>query len=346
MEGTARRWSWREAGPADRADQRRLFNECFRKDKSVDTFVWKYERNPHGPAVERVAVDDSGRVVGAYAYVPRRFRRDGERIVLMQASDAMVAPEARRQGIFTGLDDVVCAATGELGIPWAFAYSGRLSYNGFLGNGWRDIGRAEVLRYGFRSERGLGRLGRLAPAALLAAGLVNTVYARRDRRALGGQRSGLEPVERFDERVDELCEEALPGQGLTGERDAAWRNWRFVDNPTGRQECFLLPGAGGDPSRPDGLLVAEARKALLAGFTRLAYERGMEEATALLFEHHPAHAALKTLGWRVGTLKRKLFRDMFPFIVRACRSDAPTADEDIRRWWLADGDRDAEHMSA
>ena len=155
-----RTWTWREAGAADREEQCRLFNACFRKNKQVDTFVWKYEQNPHGPAVSRVAMDHSGRVVGSYSYVPRRFRRDGERVVLMQASDAMVSPDARRQGIFTGLDDVVCEASAARGVPWAFAYSGRLSYSGFLGNGWKDIGKASVYRYRFRSERSLRRMGR------------------------------------------------------------------------------------------------------------------------------------------------------------------------------------------
>lgn len=358
---TERAWTWREAGTADREDQCRLFNACFRKDKQVDTFVWKYELNPHGPAVSRVAVNAEGRVVGAYSYVPRRFRRDGERIMLMQASDAMVASEARRQGIFTGLDDVVCEASGEQGIPWAFAYSGRLSYNGFLGNGWKDIGRASPYRYRFRAERGLRRLGRIGPLAALAAPLLDRAWARRDSQRFAGISPGLARVDRFDEAVDALCEAATPARGLWGERDAAWLNWRYVDCPTGRQECYVLPEDAPDGPLA-GYLVAEfhaghaflvdhvattpeARRELLLGFTVMGHQRGMHEATALLFDHHPSAAVLTELGW---TRPRpdKLFRDMFPFIVRACRSDAGPEDEDIRRWHLADGDRDAEHMSA
>lgn len=367
---SSRAWTWREAGSADREDQCRLFNACFRKDKQVDTFVWKYELNPHGPAVSRVAIGSGGAVVGAYSYVPRRFRRDGERIVLMQASDAMVAPEARRQGIFTGLDDVVCEATGAMGIPWAFAYSGRLSYNGFLGNGWKDIGRASVYRYAFRTERELKRLGRVGPLAAHAAPLLDRLRGRSNRRRFEGVPTRLVRVERFAPSVDELCEAATPTQGLFGERDAAWLNWRYVDAPTGRQECFVLPGsdavtgsvAGSIAGSLDGYLVAEfhggnaflvdhmarteeARRLVLQGFTAMAHQRGMEEATALLFDHNPAAATLQELGWP-RPRPRKLFRDMFPFIVRACRSDAGPEDEDIRRWHLADGDRDAEHLSA
>lgn len=358
---TERTWTWREAGPADREAQCRLFNTCFRKNKQVDTFVWKYEQNPHGPAVSRVALDGSGRVVGAYSYVPRRFRRDGKRIVLMQASDAMVDPDARRQGIFTGLDDVVSEASAALGIPWAFAYSGRLSYNGFLGNGWKDIGKASVYRYRYRSERGLRRMGRVGSLAACAAPLLDLNWSRRDRRRFDSQPSRLIRMERFERSVDELCEAAIPARGLFGERDAEWLNWRYVDSPSSRQECYILPGqASGELL--DGYLVVEfhaghaflvdhqarsatARHELLRSFSAMAYQRGVHEATALLFDHNPAAKTLLDLGWQRPE-PIKLFRDMFPFIVRACRSDAGPEDEEIGRWHLADGDRDAEHMSA
>ncbi len=372
-----RPWTWREAGAADREDQCRLFNACFRKDKQVDTFDWKYAKNPHGPAISRVAVDGRGKVVGAYSYVPRRFRRDGQPLLLMQASDAMVAPEARRQGIFTGLDDIVCEAAGEMGIPWVFAYSGRLSYTGFLGNGWEDIGQASVFRYGYRSERGLRRLGRVAPLAAQLAPLLDGWRFRRDRKRFEAWHSPLTRVARFDgvvgltESVDELCEAAMPCQGLVGERDAAWLNWRYVDTPSGRQECYVLPApgeavsaaaGGARAARLDGLLVVEfhggnaflvdhvardeaARRELLLAFTAMGHARGMLEATALCFLHHPAAATLRELGWPEPS-GSKLFRDRFPFIVRACRKDARPEDGDISRWHLADGDRDAEHLSA
>jgi hypothetical protein len=300
-----RAWTAREALAGDRPEQARLFNLCFRKDKQVGTFVWKYDENPDGPSVSRVACDPSGRVVGGYSYMPRRFRRDGRPVVLMQASDAMTEPDWRGQGIFTGLDDLVCEASGRAGVPLAFAYSGRQSLNGFLRNGWRLIGHARLWRRRFRTRRSLLRLGRVGP---LAATL-------------------------------------------------AWLNWRYVDTPTGRQECFGL--FRGDALA--GYLVAEfvdgnaflvdhlardeaARSELLAGFTGAARARGMEEASALLFDHHPALPALAVLGWRA-PLKRRAFRDIFPFIVRPCREDCPPDDLAMERWHLADGDRDAEHMS-
>jgi len=353
-------WSWRAAGPEDREDQRRLFNTCFGKDESVETFVWKYERNPHGAALGRVACDPAGRVVGGYSYVPRRFRRDGVRLVLQQASDAMVDPGWRRRGVFTGLDDVVAEEAGKAGVPWAFAYSGRLSYRGFLGNGWRDIGRARVFRLTFRAAPMLARLGRVRPAVALLAPVLDVVLGWKARRLLRsrGLLTRLERIERFDTRVDELFEACVPPRGLIGERDAPWLNWRYVDTPSGRQECYGLADA--DSGRLDGYLVAEffdghaylvehlarderVREALLRAFAVMAAAREAREATALHFDHHPAAPLLARLGWS-RSLKRRLFRDMFPFIVRPCGPHAD-GDLDVTRWHLWDGDRDAEHMS-
>lgn len=357
----SRPWTWRDAGPDDYEDQARLFNECFRKDKTPDTFRWKYAENPHGPALSRVACNAEGEVVGGYSYVPRRFFRDGEPLLLMQASDAMVSPNARRQRIFTGLDDIVCEAAGAQGIDWAYAYSGRLSFNGFLGNGWKCIGHAQVLRYRFRSARDLARRGRAGPALVRLAPLLDPWFRRRDRRLSEHDQdvAALTPVERFDPSFDELDQATRPATGLVGERDHAWLNWRHIDTPSKRARCWALRSPDGQELL--GWLVAEfvdgnaylvdhlardevVRARLLGAFTAMAHARGMEEATAMLFEHNPATATLLRLGWKAPR-GRKEFRDVFPWIVRACHPGAPDADLAMTRWHLADGDRDAEHMS-
>ncbi|MHC5209331.1 MAG: GNAT family N-acetyltransferase [Planctomycetota bacterium] len=355
----SRDWSVRDATPADRDDQARLFNLCFRKDKSADTFAWKYERNPDGPAISRVATDPRGQIVGGYSYMPRRFLADGRPVTLMQASDAMTDPDWRGKGIFTGLDDIVCEAAGAAGMPLVWAYSGRLSLKGFLRNGWRLIGHAALVRRRYAARRSLLRLGRIGPFAALAAPLLDVVTGARDRARLPLQRAAdLVRIERFDTRVDALFEACAPRQGLVGVRSAAWLNWRYVDTPSRRQECFaLMRGealAGylvaecvdGNAYLVDHLAAdEEARAALLFAFTALGRQRGMEEASALLFTHNPALAPLLRQGWRAPG-KRRPFRDIFPFIVRACRTDAAEQDFTMTRWHLADGDRDAEHMSS
>lgn len=355
-------WTARAAQPADAERQAVLFNTCFRKDKDARTFRWKYQDNPDGPALGRVACDAAGTVVGGYSWVPRRFRRDGVPLLLMQASDAMTLPEWQGRGIFTGLDNLVCAEAGRMGVPWAFAYSGRLSLKGFLRNGWRCIGHARLLRLTFRARRAAARAGRLEPlvAALAPALDVWLGWRSRARVRPAGRALEVEGLARFDATADELNDAAAPAHGLYGERGSAWLNWRYVDTPSRRQEAFALRRPDG---ALDGWLVAEfqagnaflvdhlardaaARDALLAAFAAAARARGMEEATALLCPHHPALPALRGLGFRERRSRAREFRDMFPFIVRACREDSPAEDLDLRRWHLADGDRDAEHMSA
>jgi hypothetical protein len=357
---TKRRWTVREATPADRADQARLFNTCFRKDKGADTFVWKYDSNPHGPAVSRVACDEQGAIVGGYSYMPRRFLRDGEPIVLMQASDAMTMPDWRGQGIFTGLDDIVCEACGDAGVPLTWAYSGRLSLKGFLRNGWKLIGYAPIWRYRFRSRRGLLRLGRVGPLAASIAPLLDVFLGWRDKSRFPsrGADTELVRIDRFEPDVDALFARCAPRTGLVGERSAEWLNWRYVDNPSRRQQCFgwmrdgelagylVVEFREGHAWLVDHMAADEdVRRALLHGFTAAAHAEGLEEVTALQFEHDPAVRPLLSLGYRRARGELP-FRARFPFIVRTCRADAPGEDLDMARWRLADGDRDAEHMSS
>jgi hypothetical protein len=357
----SRAFSVRPALPSDEERQAEIFNACFRKEKDARTFRWKYRENPDGPAIGRVACAPDGTVVGGYSYVPRRFRRDGQPLLLMQASDAMTLPEWRGQGIFTGLDDLVCAEAGSQGVPWAFAYSGRQSLKGFLGNGWRLIGHARVLRLAFRGRALAARAGRFGPAVRALSPALDVWLGWRARQALAGAGGAaqVERLERFGADADELNAAAAPATGLYGERGAAWLNWRYVDTPGRRQEAIALRAGG----RLRGWLVAEfhgghawlvdhlaadepARAALLLGFACAAQARGVDEATALLCPHHPAVPALAALGFRTRRSRAKEFRDIFPFIVRPCRPDSPPGDLSLRRWHLADGDRDAEHMSA
>jgi GNAT superfamily N-acetyltransferase len=360
-------WIARAATAADHADHARLFNACFRKSKDERTFVWKYDDNPDGPAIARVAVEapgappagsagSPGRVAGAYAYMPRRFLRDGQPAVLMQASDAMTDDAWRGRGIFTGLDQLVAAQAGEQGIRLAFAYSGRQSLSGFLRNGWRIIGHASMYRRSFRHRRALLRVPRVGRVAALAAPTLDAYSSWKDRRRLPAPgASELRRIERFDAAVERLFAAAAPRVGLVGVRDARWLNWRYVDTPSRRHECYGLYRddhlrayvvaelADGQAQLIDHLAEdGDARATLLAGFTALARERGLDEASALLFPHDAAVPVLAELGWR-GPLRRKPFRDIFPFIVRACRADASVEDFGMTRWHLADGDRDAEH---
>ena len=182
---------------------------------------------------------------------------------------------------------------------------------------------------------------------------------------IAARRAEWERIERFDDSVDELFERCAPRTGLVGVRSARWLNWRYVDTPSRRQECYGIRRGG----RLAGYVVCEwfgghgflvdlmaedtdVQGALLAGFVIQSKMRGCEEATALVCEHHPAVVDLRVLGFRADR-RRKPWRDVYPFIVRKCglppmgpAAAPPEADRDLGRWHLADGDRDAEHMSA
>jgi hypothetical protein len=298
-------------------------------------------------------------VVGGYSYVPRRFRRDGVPLVLMQASDAMTVPEWQGRGIFTGLDDLVCAEAGGRACPGPSPTAGASRSRGFLRNGWQLIGHAPVWRLRFRSRRSLGAraAGAGCWAAGAGAGRAPRLGAR--RRLPAGAAAQVERLARFEAEADELSAACVPARGLFGERRRGVAQLALRRQPHAPAGVLRAAAAGAPGRLAGGGVRAEAtpsswttwratrqaRARALAAFAALARERGMEEATALLFEHHPACRA-GGAGLRPPSFAPQGLPGYVSLHRAGLPADSPQEDLAIDRWHLADGDRDAEHMSA
>lgn len=65
-------------------------------------FDWEYRGNPCYPgSLSVVAVNDRDEVIAFRGWVPGIVKVNGEEFVVVRAADAVVAPQARRQGVFT-----------------------------------------------------------------------------------------------------------------------------------------------------------------------------------------------------------------------------------------------------
>lgn len=347
-------WHVREPRPEDRPTLVRLFNAAFRREDPPDLLSWRYDRNPHGAARTIVAADAEDRVVGAYSFTPRWFRIDGRRVLVAQASDAMVFPEWQRKGIFRRLDDDLSARAAAEGIPFGFAFCGRRSRKGFLANGWKPIAPyrtftrvLRVARAAFDARRSDGRLRRaLLPVERLLSGAVDGSL----RRA----REGFEerPVERFGDEIERL---PAPASRIVGDRDGGYLNWRLLETPRRTHRAFHLLRGGDvvgfyDVECEDGrgyLVDARGadpaceRAALAAAVERLrALGAAAVQTTVLERSFLDGHAA--ALGFRPPR-----DADPLPFIVRVFLPDSPAAAAalDPSSWYAFDGDRDAEGMA-
>ena len=176
------------------------------RDKSAAYYRWMYEQNPAGRAmVHSARLGD--RIVASFALAPKVFMVDGERVVVGKTMDMFTDPAWQGHGLMRRCTDAVFGAAVDAGIPGWYVTPSVNSYPIFTG------------RWGYREEFSLVyRLRVLRPRLL----------RRRLRLPRGFT---VEEVTRFDHSADELWEHVSQAHRVAQVRDAAYLNWRYVENP-------------------------------------------------------------------------------------------------------------------
>lgn len=350
--------------PAERAEQTRLFNACFKKQVVESDLVWRYDDNPHGCAVSLLARPAEAEGVSGYACSPRQALVRGDESTLApvgQTGDVMTHPDWRKRGIFSGLDKRAMQETRDLGWPLVFGLPNRRSAHIFLKLGWEQIGKIRPWTFALRVT-GESREARRVDGRLRAWGLGRARSRGRKARSLlrnaSGGRYGVHRITRFNSEVDELSREVEKNFAFMVRRDHAYLNWRFVDNVN---KCHTPLGVFGADGKLAGYAVVQVpREGELTGY--LVDVLGRDEA-ALAQAMEAGLAHLETAGaqlvqatcidgsWWEQQLRRAGFEPPKPdnhliVILHTHQPDHPLAQaaRDASSWYLTDGDRDDETM--
>jgi hypothetical protein len=178
---------------------------------SAEKWDWLYRRNPAGRRLW-VALHE-GCVVAQYAALPIRVWIDASERIFAQIVDSMVHPDHRgglkRPGLFVNT-----------ALPFFEAYGGvdkdLVHYGWPVVEAWR-IGKAflkyEIVRTQNVLVRELGEGAAEVPAE-------------------------IERIERFDHQARWLYERCSGAWGVSGIRDDAYLNWRFVEHPEHRYTIY------------------------------------------------------------------------------------------------------------
>ncbi|QDU67387.1 GNAT family N-acetyltransferase [Engelhardtia mirabilis] len=238
-------------GPEDRAEQARLFNACFKKGTIPEELRWRYDDCPHGSAVSFVSRPPGGEGISGYACNPRRvlaFGDESTATLVGQTGDVMTHPDWRKRGIFSSLDRASMVEAGRRGWAAVFGLPNRRSAHIFLELGWDQIGLIRpwsfVLRSGPEARALRFTDGRLASLLLPATGLRCRRGEARLRRAAAGY--SVAPLSRFPEEVCALSKRVEREFPFMVRRDAAYLNWRFIDNPAELHAVLGIHAANGD----------------------------------------------------------------------------------------------------
>ncbi len=208
----------REYRPGDEESILATFRAAFAADgdsvgppRTPEQWRWAFRDNPAGHRIWVAAFE--GKVVAQYAALPSRVLVEGRESHFAQIVDSMVHPEHRmglkRPGLFV-----------QTALPFFDHYCGPekdlVNYGWPIESAWR-IGKTflkyEVVRTQPVLSRGVGDFP-------------------------GGIPDEVEEIARFDEQARWLYDRCAGAFGASTIRDAAFLNWRFLDNPQHDYTCY------------------------------------------------------------------------------------------------------------
>jgi GNAT superfamily N-acetyltransferase len=231
------------------------------RDKSGAYYRWMYYGNPAGPAFGFLG-RHGDRIVSSFAVAPKVMQVGGRQVRVGKTMDMFTDPDYQGMGLIKQCAERVFAAAREAGIDGWYVTPSVNSYPIFKGKwGYREdfelVYRARVVDLEavlVAVRPGVGRwVGRIADR------LLGPLLRRAPKLPAGWS---VTELTRFDERTDALWAEVAGGYGVAIVRDAAYMNWRYVDNP----DDYVVLGLGRDGAlRGIVVLKTTRRQALTVG---------------------------------------------------------------------------------
>lgn len=167
-----------------------------------------------------------GVVVGSQRGLPFRLKEGSRTVPAQWAIDLFVDPAWRLRGVGPALTDAQlrsgCLIAG-VGI------SDR-AYRSYRRSGWHDLGDIPFYARPMDAAWATRQIGLTGPRATVSRVAMGPALAATRAASLllvRGARSRLEPIETFDERVDEVWADAAPAFDVIAVRDRQALAWRF-----------------------------------------------------------------------------------------------------------------------
>ncbi|MBN1880054.1 GNAT family N-acetyltransferase [bacterium] len=327
----------------------RLFTKIFGTERSMDAWIWKYDKNPHGSPVATIAAVGED-IVGFYGLLPRRVNFRGEMLTAFQEVDLMVDPDHAAGGLFKHLGRYSYDRLVESGHAFTFGFPNQTSLP--LGRrilGWRAIEKIPLWTLILKPASVLdGRLPSIPGLRYVA----DRVIRFRNRHKLGARYDGLiREVDRFSgSAIDLLTGPVSSGEGIGFIRDPDYLAWRYHECPDHNYVLFEAGHAGHCGAAAVVGLPAGDRAALV----EFRYAAGADDAAVALIRiisevcERKSYATLR--AWALdGSPDARFFesigffnRDALNFhVIRSFRP--PEFNRylwDGGRWYLSSGDSD------
>jgi len=267
-------------------------NNFILKDKKL--LEWKYLRNPGGKARIFVMRNEKGKIQGILSYLPRIYRKSNlERINVVQAVDALIAPEARGKALYP---KIIKHSTKEMKIP-IYGFPNKRAEQIEVRSGWEILSPIDSWFFPVK----IGDIT-FMKNILLARGIMNffsKIYMKHMLARKG--KIEIRGIEEFG------AEHGMVESGLSIERNAAFLNWRYIQNPFKKYTCLEFRKLG----KIIGYCVffIDVNKADIYEFAACQNQKEcMRAAIEYFWEKKLRYAIFKTAGMNFkifGFMKRK-----------------------------------------
>lgn len=300
--------------PADLQRDRAAIESVWNRGLSSNRFRYQfYLYNPAGVARIWRLNDGQGRLVGAVGLHPRRFSVEGRTCTIGAIGNFAVEPGFRSAGPAVKMQRALLDSLPTAGFPFAIGPTAKAGPV-LKRAGCQPVGEVQRWVKPLRTADKLTGALRHAWLGRVAGSVVDTAlrWSARETFAPRARTFTCGFTDRFDAQFDSLWQRAACQFGITGERTAAYLNWRYLTNTDERRQIFCVKT---EQEGLCGYIVAlpversveisdiyfdrpEVLDVLLAEFLRqIRHDRRVQNVVMELFGSHHVAQTLRSFGF-------------------------------------------------
>lgn len=220
-------------------------------ESALERWHWKYDQNPYGFVA--VVAESNGDIVGHMGLFFVDMKIGGKIITASQASELMVHPNYRRQGMFLAIGKKLMEEALKANVFFSFGFPNEPAHHGHLQYGWFDASSVPILSCLLSSAQ-IAKFKRHPLLAKMLSKTVDRYYQRKFPRDV--LNFSIHEMMKADERIDTLWKNTSETLDMAVIRNQKFLNWRFVSNPETRYRIFIAENEG-----VAGYIVIAIRKA-------------------------------------------------------------------------------------
>lgn len=236
----------RRAEEKDEPTLLHLLERFVTTQQAARRYDWLYKRNPQGCAATWLACEpELGQIVGFTSIYARDFLVNGKIVKGGVGFDAFVRPDHRRRGIAQSLHVASHQAMANGDVPFDFMCGPpvRANLQALLKAGSQVVG---ALRYvsvplNLRGITKMLHLHNYSDSVGQRFAVLDSLLSRVRNLLLGsGDKVAVRVVDRVNYRFDNLWQQIASAFPVIGRRDAAYLDWRYLQNPVCWQQLVAL----------------------------------------------------------------------------------------------------------